>query len=263
MKAYIYMIKVKLLLALSYKYEVFLTFVTQIILLFVTAYFWKAAYKGIDTVEQVNEQGMLIYAVLALALGELFTISIENNVRRKIRQGNVAVDYIKPVHIFLMYFSEDIGEMITTIIQKVIPMLIFSTIFVVVPVPASFAHFILFLISIAFSYLILWYISAIFAMFNFIVIDIGPIGMIKDYIILILSGSFIPIWFFPDFIQKILVYLPFIYTYQLPLSIFIGKTTYLQAFSSMAIQIVWVLVFAILFTLLKNRIEKNILVQGG
>ena len=263
MKPYAYMIKVKVLLALTYKHEVFLTFLSQIVLLFVTTYFWKAAYNGIETVAGVDERGMLTYSVMALALGSLFSISIENSVRGKIRMGNVAVDYIKPVNIFFMYFAEDIGESVTVFFQKVVPQLIFAAIFVVVPYPASALHFALFLVSASLSYMILWFICAIFALFYFWAIDIGPIGTIKNYIIMILSGSFIPMWFFPDFIQGILVYLPFIYTYQLPLSIYIGRGTLGEMLRGMAVQIAWMALFALLFARLKRRVEKNILVQGG
>ena len=47
----------------------------------------------------------------------------------------------------------------------------------------------------------------------------------KKHLIRLLSGSIIPIWFFPDWLADILNLLPFVYIYQLPLDIYIGSAT--------------------------------------
>lgn len=263
MGPYLYMTKIKLLMALNYRSEFFINLLVQVILLFTTALFWKAAYKGIDTVEMVNEQQMLVYSIISIILTNSFGINVENALRGKVRMGSVAVDYIKPVKIFLMYFSEDIGNVVTSFIQNVIPIFIFSSLFIIVPKPASTVHFLLFLVSSVFSYMILWFIAAIFGLFYFRVIDMGPVGGIKDYLIKILSGTFVPIWFFPTPVQNALQFLPFIYTYQLPISIFIGRASFEDAVKGMLVQIIWILIFGVLFMRLKKSIEKNIFVQGG
>jgi len=262
-RAYSYMIKIKLLLALSYRFEFFTALFSRFILLFVMAFFWKAAYNGLDVVEMVNERQMLTYSVISMIMSGVFSISVESSIRNRVRKGDVAVDFIKPVNIFLMYLSEDVGSSVTEIVKTAIPVLICSALFIVIPAPSSFLNFILFLASSLLSYSILWLISAIFGLFYFWVIDLGPIGAVKDYLIAILSGAFIPIWFFPQTIQTILKYLPFTYTYQHPLKIYIGRATVEEALIGMGIQLLWVLIFFVSFKLLKKRVEKNILVQGG
>ena len=263
MNPYIYMTKMKLLLSLSYRFEVFTNLAVQIILLFISSFFWKAAYKGLDTVQLVNEKQMIIYAIMSIVLSSVFAASVESNIRGKVRQGNVAVDYIRPVNIFLMYFAEDIGNMMTNVVHRIIPVLLCASLFIAVPLPASPTHFLLFFISTGLSFLILWFISAIVGLFYFKVIDMGPIGIIKDYLIRLLAGTFVPIWFFPSPVQTVLQFLPFIYTYQLPLSIFIGRASTSDAVKGILVQLLWVAVFYLLFQKLKKNIEQNILVQGG
>ena len=65
MKSYIYMIKIKILLSLAYKSEIYIRFISYVILLFSTVYFWKAAFKGIENVAGINEQQILIYTVMS------------------------------------------------------------------------------------------------------------------------------------------------------------------------------------------------------
>ncbi|MEA4833079.1 MAG: ABC-2 family transporter protein [Oscillospiraceae bacterium] len=260
---YLYMIKIKILLALNYRYEVLFSLISKLLLLCASVFFWKAAYHNLNTVSAVNENQMIVYSVFSIILSSLFSMSVEGNIRSRVRKGNIAVDYIKPIEIFKMYFCEDLGNSVTAFLQTVIPVLAVSALFIVKPLPASPLNFLLFLISACFSYGILWLMSAMFGLLYFWFIDIGPLGSIKDYIILILSGSFIPVWLYPQQIQSVLKFLPFIYTYQHPLSIYIGKISLTQALYGMLIQVIWIFAFLLLFSFLKNKVEKNILVQGG
>ncbi len=262
-KAYLYMAKIKLLLSMSYRFDFFTNLAVQVIFLFTSTYFWKAAYKGVDTVQSVNEEQMLIYSVMSIVLGILFSTSVESKIKGSVRSGNVALDYLKPVNIFVMYFFEDIGNIVTAFIQSAVVVLLCSSLFIVLPIPVSIGAFFLFLFSVCLSYLLLWLMSAIVGLLYFKVIDMGPIGIIKDYLIKIFSGSFVPIWFFPKVVQDIFQYLPFVYTYQLPLSIYIGKTDLNEALKGISVQFVWVAVFFFIFARLKNRIETNVFVQGG
>ena len=260
---YLYMIKIKLLLAFNYRAEVWFGLFSKVVLLFASVFFWKAAYMNIDMVASVDEQQMIVYSILSICLSALFTVSVEGNIRSRVRMGNVAIDFIKPIKVFWMYFSEDVGNCITSFAQTVVPILILSAIFIVPPMPASFLYLLLFLLSSVFSFIILWFMSALFGLLYFWLIDLGPLGSIKDYIIMILSGSFVPVWLFPEPIRIVLNFLPFIYTYQHPLSIYIGKISYTEAIFGIGVQLFWVIIFMGIFYVLKQRVEKNIMVQGG
>jgi len=257
------MIKVRFLLALSYRFEVFITISTRLVLLFASVFFWKTAFAGIDEVADVNEEQMLVYSIMAIVLAIIYTFFVEDKIRQKIRQGNVALDFIKPVNVFFMYFMEDVGDSLTGVIQRAVPILVFAALFVIIPVPYSLVHFLLFIISASISFLLLWLLSALFALLYFKFIDLGPLSNVKNYLIIILSGSLVPIWFYPESVQRILEYLPFIYIYQLPLGIFIGREDFRGALIGIGLQIVWCVLTALLFNFCRKRIEKAIIAQGG
>ena len=257
------MIKVRFLLALSYRFEVFITISTRLILLFASVFFWKTAFAGIDEVAEVNQEQMLVYSIMAIVLAVVNTFFIEDKIREKIRRGNVALDFIKPVNVFLMYFMEDVGDSLTAFVQRAIPILICAALFVTIPKPYSLIHFLLFLLSACISFLLLWLLSALFALLYFKYIDFGPLSNVKNYLITILSGSLIPVWFFPESVQKILEFLPFIYIYQLPLGIFIGRENISGALTGIGIQAFWCALAAFLFNYCRRRVIKTIIAQGG
>lgn len=251
------------MLSMAYRFEMFSSVIIQFIILAVNAFFWRAVYANYGTVQNTDLNQMLIYSVISVLLGCFFCRSVEGKLRNKIRDGSIASDYVKPINLFSMFFAEDAGSIIVNIVHRVIPLVIFSCIFITPPLPASAAHFFLFLFSACISFFILWFIAAIFGLLNFWLVDIGPIGGAKDIIISFLSGSIIPVWFFPETIRNILSYTPFVYMYQTPIGIYIGHTSPKESGTAIAVQIIWVLVFYALFRLVGSRALKNIMVQGG
>jgi ABC-2 type transport system permease protein len=232
-------------------------------LLVTTVFFWKAAYSNTNFVSAAALSEMIQYSIVSTFISSFFSPTVEGSMRSNVRKGNVAVDFLKPISIMGMYFAQDIGCIIGNFFQKFIPIFIFASIFFGPPLPSSFENFVLSIISTALGFLILWFIDAIFGLFYFWVIDLGPIGVIKSLIIDFLSGSFIPLWFFPSQVAAVMKYFPFMYIYQSPISIYIGKTTASQALFILLIQVFWVAVLFLCCYLLQKKAFKNVVVQGG
>ena len=57
--------------------------------------------------------------------------------------------------------------------------------------------------------------------------------------------------------------LPFVYIYQLPLSIYIGRGDRAQQLGQMRIQFVWLIVLLGVFFYTQKRVTGKVMVQGG
>ena len=261
--AYLYIAKTRILVNLAYRFEVFSSILTNFIIMISTVFFWKVAYKGISEVSGVNLEQMITYSIVTAVLGTLLVFNVENVIIERIREGEIAVDFIKPVNVFGIYFAQDIGNIISSFLLKSVPLLLFTIIFIKPPLPKSFLHFVVFIACSFLSFFILWFLSAIIGVLAFWVIDFGPMGFVKDVIVKILSGSIIPIWFFPDYFQNVLKFMPFIYTFQLPAGIYIGKIGLQEAAYSMLIQLLWVFLLFLLFNFMQHKAQKKLVLQGG
>jgi len=73
----------------------------------------------------------------------------------------------------------------------------------------------------------------------------------------------VPLWFFPQNLQYLFKFLPFVYIYQLPLSIYIGKLGFGDLGRQMGIQLIWLLVLYVVFKVIQKTVLSNIIVQGG
>lgn len=263
MQAIIYKIKMHINISITYRFGVISSLISNFIILLATIYFWRAAYANTATVAGINEKQMITYSVIVAILGSLLRCSIGDTLGDRIREGNIALDLVKPVNIYILFFAQDIGELTSGMLLKAFPLFLFSIIFVRFSAPISVPAFFCFLLSSVLAYLIIWLIGAIVGVMTFWVMNVGPLGFVKDVIIRLLSGSLVPVWFFPKAFQNIINYTPFVYTYQLSAGVYIGKISLSQAIYGNILQVFWIVTLFLIFTLLRIRSTRKVMVQGG
>ncbi len=263
MKAYLYIARIRVLSAIAYRFDVISSIFVRSLLVIATSYFWFAVYGTQGNTSGVSKEQMLTYAIISAVLSCILTANVEDRVIESVREGNIAMDMLKPVNVFGMYLAEDIGSIVVSLFQYAMPVLLIGSLVIHIPVPSSGLNFLLFIVSTVLSFFINWLITASFSMISFFVISIGPLQQIKINLIQILSGSIVPLWFFPDAIQTVLRFLPFMYLYQLPLSIYIGKLKLEETIRLLGIQVVWIVILYGVFKAIQKKVFSNILVQGG
>ncbi|PFR37909.1 hypothetical protein COK27_21650 [Bacillus thuringiensis] len=264
MSAYLYYMKMRILTEFSYRFDVFASIGSNIIILLTTVYIWKAAYQNSAvSVNGVTETDMVTYTIISIILSIFFTNSVQDTLNNRIREGHIAIDFLRPIHLLISYFADEIGRSVSAFLNKGIVMFIISSLIFHLPLPKDFLSFLLFAMSCVLSFTILWLLSAIVGVFAFWVVELGNMGKVKDVIVLFLSGSFVPLWFYPKEFQLISKFLPFQYTFQTPLSIYIGKLPVNDAWISIIIQIIWILIFGWILIKLWKKAQYKTFVQGG
>ena len=263
MKKYLYVIKTQIIKSMTYEFSVYGNIIMQTIIMITSAYFWRALYKGRGMVGDVDADSMLTYVVISSLLSVLLITNVERRIQTSVVKGTVATDMMKPVNIFGVYFAEDIGNIIALIFQNMLPILIIGALMIKVPRMADIRDLPLLIISVAESFLINWLIAALFGMIAFTAVNIDALIQVKKHLLRLLSGSIIPIWFFPQGVARVLQSLPFVYIYQLPLSIYIGRGDRAQHLGQMRIQSLWLVILAGLFFYAQNRAARKVMVQGG
>ena len=260
---YLYIIKTQIIKSMTYEFNVYGNIIMQTIIMITSAYFWKALYKDQSMVGGVDAQSMLTYIIISSALSVLLITNVERRIERSVEKGTVATDMMKPVNLFGVYFAEDIGSIIALTFQNMLPILLIGSIMIKVPVMADIKTLPLFIVSVIESFLINWLIAALFGMMAFTAVNIDALIQVKKHLLRLLSGSIIPIWFFPESVAKVLSALPFVYIYQLPLSIYIGRGDISEQIYQMKIQFVWLVILSIMFFYAQSRITRKVMVQGG
>lgn len=263
MKKYLYIIKTQIIKRLTYAFDVYGNILVQTIIMITSAFFWKALYKDGGTAGGVNVESMLVYIIMSSVLSVLLITNVEKRIEQSVQKGTVATDMMKPVSLFGIYFAEDIGTIIALILQNILPILLIGSLLIKVPKMTDLRDLPLFVLSVLLSFFINWFLAALFGMMAFSAVNIDALIQVKKHLIRLISGSIIPLWFFPDPIANVLKFLPFPYIYQLPLSIYIGRGTRAEIFTGMEIQLAWAVVLFLVFLFAQKQITRKVMVQGG
>ena len=92
------------------------------------------------------------------------------------------------------------------------------------------------------------------------------INIVKETIVLLLSGATIPLAFFPEGFRQVVEYLPFRAVYDIPLTVLLAKNgtdTLAGLLPKLGIQLFWCVVLTVCGNLFWNHAVKKITVNGG
>ncbi len=79
----------------------------------------------------------------------------------------------------------------------------------------------------------------------------------------VLSGGYLPLQLWPDFMQTFLLLQPFAGYLDIPVRLYVGSMPHQSAFWAIGLQWIWITVFIILGRVLISRRLRTIIVQGG
>lgn len=121
----------------------------------------------------------------------------------------------------------------------------------------------LFVVSAFLGYGVLWTISLVTQMLSFWLMNVWSIVTIKNVFINVLSGSMIPLWFMPDWMNGVIRFTPFSSIYFTPVQIYMGRLSYHEILTQCLIQILWIVIVYVFGNFLWIKGQKKLVVQGG
>ena len=121
----------------------------------------------------------------------------------------------------------------------------------------------LYLFSLTLAYLINFFFNICFGFSAFVFKNLWGSNLLKTSIVAFMSGSLIPLAFFPKVISDILSFLPFSSLIYTPVMIIVGKYDASQILQALLLQLFWLIVMVGLSQLIWKRVQSFITIQGG
>ena len=260
---YLYVYKTQIIRSFTYKFDVYGNIIMQAIIMLTSAFFWRALFGNDVYKNGIDAEQMITYTIVSSLMSVCLTTTVERRIEDGVQKGSVVMDMMHPVNIFGVYFAENLGTVSALIFQNFLPVLIVGSALLKIPTIASASAIPLFIIFMTGSFLINWLLAAVFGMFAFTAINMDALIQVKKHLVRLLSGSIIPLWFFPDWPKTILEALPFVYIYQLPLNIYVGGSSMTEIYGMMLVQLLWITILATVFYILQKKVIRKLMVQGG
>ncbi|MBN2352714.1 MAG: ABC-2 family transporter protein [Spirochaetales bacterium] len=189
---------------------------------FLVQYFiWHAVFQSRGSINGLTLEQMISYYGAAAVINYLLYDSADWNLNMLIHTGRFVTYVIRPMSHRWFAFSQKVGHRCLGIVIEAVPVyLIITFVFGVRLVPAAPFWAVL---SILLGFVMYFLINYAIGIIGFWLVRAEGVRRMVQVVSMVLRGSFIPLVFFPDVVQKILFFLPFQYAMYVPVRVFTGS----------------------------------------
>ena len=248
----------------TYRAATFAGVVTNTVFGFILSYVLLAVFRqrpeidGFDAVDAVTftfvVQGMLMVVGV---FGD------GNEQAERVKTGEVALDLCKPYDYQGWWAAVAYGRALFYSWARGIPPFVVGALVLDVRLPEHLWLWPAFLASVALAVGVAFGWAFLLQLSAFWILDVRGLTQLGWVTAQFLSGTFVPLFLFPDGAERIVRALPFASIVQLPVEVFLGRHTGLDLLGVYATQAAWLVALAAAGRLVLSRAVRKVVVQGG
>lgn len=267
MKKYYSIIKMRFINKLQYRAAVigvimknFLFALTEIIL-------YRALYQSDPNAFPMGLSQVVSYMWMQQILIALFRVVIEDwDIYSAISSGSICYELVRPVDLYGKWFCQSAGNRLAIMVVSNLPVLLLAMIISEpyrIVLPYSPKQLFLFIVSVVLAFAVVVAFAMLMYISLFYIISQRGIRIIVAAVTTFLSGSVVPLPFFPEKVQAVVKMLPFAAMQNMPLQIFCGSIAGKEALAGVCFQIIWFVVLLVTGKLFMRQALTRVIVQGG
>ena len=230
---------------------------------FIQAYVLLAMYDDRDDIGGYDAADALTYVWLAQAMLAAVNVFGWSDFAERIRRGDVATDLIRPVHPLRASLAFDYGRALYHTIFRGLPPMIVGAIVFDLTAPTNPLVWVVFFVSVALAVGVSFAFHFLYNLSAFWLLDYRGVMRIAIAVLAFFSGLYIPVRFFPDWLQTVAYLTPFPSMIQIPIDVFVGYTTGAELAVALATQIGWAALLLTACYAAFLRGTRKLVVQGG
>ena len=212
--------------------------------------------------QQISNTTMIQYVLLSTFIWSFAEFRIIDTINDRMSRGHAAIDLLRPVSFPTLIFAHEAARTLFGLLFYSLPVvLIFSLIYGLNLPPFSVAILTFFfafggwIISIQMG----WCLGIL----AFWVLETTQVKFALQGVTALFSGALVPLWFFPDSLQKFADWLPFQLLFHAPLSIWLGHSSNSQVLTYFERLIFWIGLFWLMSAISWHQSRQRFVSQGG
>lgn len=261
---------------LAYKFNIFGWLVVSALQVMCLIFLWIGVYNyseaGVDSViNGFTLKEILVYMTFVNVFNFVtFAGNTMYSVVQDINKGTIATSLIKPISYRVRFIFTTLGSMFMKVVLLGLPAyIVLYFVFGVLgyieitSVWMFLLHLLLFLLAQILAAMLFDCLEYICGVLCFYTTAAWGMDQIKTTIITFLSGTLIPISFFPGVFKQIISYSPFAGLSQNPVLILTMKMDVLSALRCIVLSLGWLCTMELVAWLIFRQASKKVTVQGG
>lgn len=181
----------------------------------------------------------------------------------RIRTGDVAIDFTRPVDVQTWHLAEDMGRASYSMIPRGLPSVLVGALTFGLVLPTTVLPYVLGTVSIVLGVVISFYCRFAVNIVGFWLLDTRGIRALYMVTCTFLAGLYVPVGLFPDWLHTMAYATPFPSILQSPIDVISGRVVGAEAFATVGVQVFWLAVTCLTGRLVMDAGRQKLVVQGG
>lgn len=196
-------------------------------------------------------------------LGALLFMGAELELAERMRTGDIAIDFLRPVDIQLGHLAADLGRAVCTLVPRGLPSLLVGTLTFGLVLPNTPGPYLLGAVSVLLAMMLSFLSLFVLTTIGFWVVETRGLRTLYGVGGSFLAGLGVPVHSFPEWLRTVAAATPFPSMLQAPVDVLSGRIVGFDAVQVITIQAGWVLVTGAVGRVLLAAGRRKLEVQGG
>lgn len=209
---------------------------------------------------------MTLYIIMSFVTNLLTKSDSSFMIGWEVKDGSIIMRLLRPVHFAMSYLFTEIGSRWLVFVSVGLPFVILIAGLKLLS-GESFLQIVLittvYLLSLILAFLINFFFNICFGFSAFVFKNLWGSNLLKNSLVAFLSGSLVPLTFFPKIIAELLSFLPFSSLIYTPVMVIIEKYSMSQMIQALSLQLFWLFIMIALSQLIWKCVQNYITIQGG
>lgn len=184
-------------------------------------------------------------------------------VKDRVRTGDIAVDFLRPIDPQLAYLAGDLGRAGINLIGRGLPAILLGALLFDMAPPPSAVSWAAGALSVLLAVVVAFAGNFVINLLAFWLVEIRGITLLWMITGGLLCGLYLPVPWFPDWLRTVAHWSPFPSMLQNPIDILAGRVVGTDIASAVAVQVFWALALLGLGQLVLRAGRRRLEVQGG
>ncbi len=248
----------------AYRLAMFAGLATNVVFGFIRSAILFAAVESAGG-ELAGYSAGTISAYVWLSQGLLGAIQMNGaaEIGDRIRTGDVAIDFTRPVDVQTWHLAEDLGRAAYSMIPRGVPSVVVGALTFGLVMPTTALPYAMGLVSIVIGVTISFYCRYAVNVVGFWLLDTRGVRALYMVTSTFLAGLYVPVALFPGWLHSLAYATPFPSILQSPVDVISGKVTGLDALAVVGMQVFWLAVTCLVGRALTSAGRQRLVVQGG
>lgn len=224
--------------------------------------FYGSTYQNTESLSRATSYVWLQQAFLhAIALW-----IVDHDLAETIRSGQIAYELTRPRDLYIFWMAKLLGTRVSAVVLRFPLVILFASLMPAayrLSAPASASALFIFALSLILgmvltvAYMLVAYVTL------FYVLSSDGVMWAFSVAAQFLAGQFVPLFFMPDTVQRVLYTLPFAYAGDFAFRVYTGEYGMVFALRGLCVQLCWIVALVALGRRLLRGAIRRTVAQGG